>query len=134
MDHDGELSSVAYASLIQTCNRFLLEQMTGESESGSDRTPSLLKSNPNDINFVSKPPLAQLLRVEAKTVSVCTQCGANTSRESFLNVIDLVYPRRVRTFFQSFFGVECRLISNIFVSQCRLCRTNFLLLPIMHLS
>lgn len=99
MDHDGESSNVAYASLIQTCNRFLLEQMTGESELGLDRTVSLLKVMPNDPNFNSKPPLAQLLRVEAKTVSTCTQCGATAFRDSVLNVIDLVYPRRVRTFF-----------------------------------
>lgn len=91
MDHDGESSTVAYASLIQTCNRFLLEQMTGESDSPG-RNPSLLKSIPDSS---SRPPLAQILRVDAKTVSLCTQCGASTSRDSVLNVIDLVYPRRV---------------------------------------
>lgn len=91
MDHDGESSTVAYASLIQTFNRYLLEQMTAESDAPG-RNPSLIKALPDSH---SRPPLAQLLRVEAKTMSLCQQCGASPSRESPLNVIDLIYPRRV---------------------------------------
>jgi PAB-dependent poly(A)-specific ribonuclease subunit 2 len=92
MDHDGESSTVAYASLIQTFNRYLLEQMTAESQNVAGSNPSLFKNVPDSL---SRAPLAQLLRVEAKTVSVCQQCGVAASRETSLSVIDLVYPRRV---------------------------------------
>ncbi|KAK4698993.1 PAB-dependent poly(A)-specific ribonuclease subunit 2, partial [Phenoliferia sp. Uapishka_3] len=84
MDHDGE-ATVAYASLIQTFNRYLLDQMTAESDSLGLK-PSLIKSAPEPT---SKSPLAQLLRVEAKTVSVCQQCGVATTRDNALSVIDL---------------------------------------------
>ena len=89
MDHDGE-ATVAYASLIQTFNRYLLDQMTAEADAPGAK-PSLIKSTPHPT---PKSPLAQLLRVEAKTVSVCQQCGVATTRDNALSVIDLVYPRR----------------------------------------
>lgn len=100
MDHDGE-ATVAYASLIQTFNRYLLEQMTAESDSPGLK-PSLIKSTPEPT---IKSPLAQLLKIDAKTVSVCQQCGVATSRDNALSFIDLVYPRRVRARFRC--GLVC---------------------------
>lgn len=91
MDHDRDSNTVAYASLIQTFNRYLLEQMTVESESAGSN-PSLIKSSPGPT---TRSPLAQLLKVEAKTTSTCQQCNGQTSRDSSLSVIDMVYPRKV---------------------------------------
>lgn len=92
VDHDGENSTVAYASLIQTFNRYLLEQMSAESHVAGPN-PSLVKGVADSL---SRAPLAQLLRLETKTVSLCQQCGVSTRRDTNLSVIDLVYPRRVR--------------------------------------
>jgi PAB-dependent poly(A)-specific ribonuclease subunit 2 len=92
MDHDGESSTVAYASLIQTFNRFLIDQMTAEADSPG-RNPALLKSTSS-----LRSPLTQLLATEAKTLSIC-QCGGQTSRDSTLSVVDMIYPRRVCFFF-----------------------------------
>lgn len=117
MDHDHESSTIAYASLIQTFNRFLLEQMTAESDQPG-RNPLVFKSAsspppPPPLALNTKPngrygkgaastpltsvrsPLTQLLRVEARSVSTC-QCGGTTARESPFNMVDLIYPRRVR--------------------------------------
>lgn len=91
MDHDGESSTVAYASLIQTFNRFLIDQMTAEADSPG-RNPILLKSTTS-----TRSPMTQLLAIEARTLSTC-QCGGQTSRDSTLAVVDLIYPRRVRIF------------------------------------
>ncbi|GAA5925112.1 hypothetical protein JCM1841_005790 [Sporobolomyces salmonicolor] len=95
LDNDST-KTVAYSTLIQTLNRYLLEQMTAESAfpprpSSSAPNSPLLKNAPVDP---SKPPLAQLVKVETKSLSVCQACGARSERDTGLNVIDLVYPRR----------------------------------------
>lgn len=91
VDHDGESATVAYASLIQTFNRYLLEQMTAESHVAGPN-PSLIKGVPDSL---SRSPLAQLIRIDAKSVSVCQQCGVATNRETSMSVLDIIYPRRV---------------------------------------
>lgn len=90
IDHDGESSTVAYASLIQTFNRYLLEQMTAESHVAESK-PALVKG----ATGTPGPPLSQLIRLDAKSISTCSQCGTASSRDTSLNVIDLIYPRRV---------------------------------------
>ncbi|GAA5890653.1 hypothetical protein JCM5296_004329 [Sporobolomyces johnsonii] len=95
LDNDST-KTVAYSTLIQTFNRYLLEQMTAESALPPRPSPAapntpLLKNAPVDP---SKPPLAQLVKVESKSLSVCQACGARSERDTGLNVIDLVYPRR----------------------------------------
>lgn len=91
MDHDGESSTVAYASLIQTFNRYLLEQMTAESHI-SDTDPILIKGRTSSS---IDPPLAQLIRLNAETVSTCALCGAASRRDTSVSVVDMIYPRRV---------------------------------------
>ncbi|SCZ99141.1 BZ3500_MvSof-1268-A1-R1_Chr3-1g05835 [Microbotryum saponariae] len=93
MDHDNETSStVAYASLIQTFSRYLLEQMSAESNVGSNAPLCKAKTTTDDASVPS--PLAQLLRIEAKTVSVCSQCGSQSKRDTGFSTVDLLYPRR----------------------------------------
>ena len=135
MDHDHESSTIAYASLIQTFNRFLLEQMTAESDQPG-RNPLVFKSsssslgppppsNPRGRNGKSavatsvRSPLTQLLRVEARSVSTC-QCGGTTARESPFNMVDLIYPRRV----SSAIPLQIRVEIDIFGD--RRCRTKSL--------
>jgi PAB-dependent poly(A)-specific ribonuclease subunit 2 len=65
--------------------------MTAESHVAGPK-PSLIKGVPDSL---SRSPLAQLIRIEAKSVSVCQQCGVATSRDTSMSVIDIVYPRRV---------------------------------------
>ena len=107
IDHENDAAkSVAYATLIQTFNRFLLECMTSESTlpaipatSSSPRIPpspppSLLKNAPAGVPV--KAPLAQVVKVDAQSLSTCQNCSVTSERETGLNVIDLQYPRRVR--------------------------------------
>ncbi|GAA5943118.1 hypothetical protein JCM3775_000652 [Rhodotorula graminis] len=105
IDHENDAAkSVAYATLIQTFNRFLLECMTSESTlpaipatSSSPRippppAPSLLKNAPPGVPV--KAPLAQVVKVDAQSLSTCQNCSVTSERETGLNVIDLQYPRR----------------------------------------
>ncbi|BGO90283.1 hypothetical protein NBRC10512_004804 [Rhodotorula toruloides] len=99
IDHENDATkSVAYATLIQTFNRYLLEQLTAESvlpassKSMPSQQVSLLKNAPEDSQ--RKPPLAQLVKVETHSLSTCQNCLAKSDRETSLNVIDLVYPRK----------------------------------------
>ncbi|GAA6000190.1 hypothetical protein JCM10207_007897 [Rhodosporidiobolus poonsookiae] len=96
IDHENDHSkSVAYATLIQTFNRYLLEQLTSESSLPIPplRRPhaSLLKGVPPQA---ARPPLAQLVKIEAQSLSTCQNCQAKSEREVGLNVVDMIYPRR----------------------------------------
>ncbi|KAK4051846.1 poly(A)-specific ribonuclease [Microbotryomycetes sp. JL201] len=63
MDNDRDSASVAYASLIQTFSRYLLEQMTTESNLPESQT-RLLR---NFKKAEERAPLAQLLRLDVGT-------------------------------------------------------------------
>ncbi|KAM0788388.1 hypothetical protein ACM66B_001526 [Microbotryomycetes sp. NB124-2] len=92
MDNERDSPSVAYASLIQTFSRYLLEQMTTESKLVGAKTRLLKTVDVKDSE--DRAPLAQLMRLEVGSVSVCQSCGAQSTRETSLGVIDLVYPRK----------------------------------------
>ncbi|GAA6005194.1 hypothetical protein JCM11491_002615 [Sporobolomyces phaffii] len=90
--------TTAYSTLIQTFNRYLLEQMTTESSLPPNIVPSpepLLKNSPfsTEPGKVT-PPMAQLVKVDLRTLSTCSSCGAKSERDTGANVIDLIYPRR----------------------------------------
>ncbi|GAA5855893.1 hypothetical protein JCM8547_000402 [Rhodosporidiobolus lusitaniae] len=96
IDHENDASkSVAYATLIQTFNRYLLEQLTSES---SIPPPPSRRPHPSIVKDVppryGRAPLAQLVKLDTTSVSVCQNCQAKSERETGLNVIDMVYPRR----------------------------------------
>ncbi|GAA5911786.1 hypothetical protein JCM6882_003353 [Rhodosporidiobolus microsporus] len=96
IDHENDAAkSVAYATLIQTFNRYLLEQLTSESSlpppSSRRPHPSIIKDIPPQAG---RPPLAQLVKLETTSVSVCQNCQAKSERDTALNVVDMVYPRR----------------------------------------
>ncbi|GAA5946166.1 hypothetical protein JCM3765_000141 [Sporobolomyces pararoseus] len=90
--------TTAYSTLIQTFNRYLLEQMTTESSLPPNIVPTpalLLKNSPFSTEpGKATPPMAQLVRVDLKSLSTCSNCGAKGERETPANVVDLIYPRR----------------------------------------
>ena len=86
-DQEDDVSAVAYASLIQTFNRYLLEQFTVDAGIPGPSPP--LIRNASDMSSMS-----QLLRSFARTQSTCP-CGAVTSRETALTSIDMIYPPKV---------------------------------------
>ncbi|GAA5974216.1 hypothetical protein JCM11641_003332 [Rhodosporidiobolus odoratus] len=96
IDHENDAAkSVAYATLIQTFNRYLLEQLTSES---ALPPPPSRRSHPSIIKDVppqsGRPPLAQLVKLETTSLSICQNCQAKSERDTALNVIDMTYPRR----------------------------------------
>lgn len=97
MDVDDTASQVAYSSLIQICNRFLLETMNSESDRGQSNT-RLLKAEASPPARLIPAPLSQIMGLSVRTTSTCSQCGFRTARDSTTNVLDLVYPRKVGIF------------------------------------
>lgn len=94
MDFDDSSSQTAYSALIQTANRFLLETMTTESDvHGMRRTVAI---QPRGALQSSLPILSQLIGLHTQTINICSACGHQAQRESIANVLDLVYPRKVR--------------------------------------
>lgn len=91
MDHNRDSATVAYASLIQTFSRYLLEQMTTESQLDK-KPPALVKGLDGSAQ---RSPLAQLTRLDAKSISTCQSCGVAMPRDTSLGVLDLIYPRKV---------------------------------------
>lgn len=95
MDIDDASSQVAYSSLIQICNRFFLETMNSEADRGA-KNPAVLKTENNSLARLTPSPLSQIMGLAVRTTSTCSHCGYRSSRESTTNVLDLVYPRKVR--------------------------------------
>lgn len=96
MDIDDASSQVAYSSLIQICNRFLLETMNSEADRGA-KNSDVLKQEPKTLARITPSPLSQIMGLAVRTTSTCSHCGYRSSRESSTNVLDLVYPRKVST-------------------------------------
>lgn len=94
MDIDETSSQVAYSSLIQICNRFLLETMNTESDRGANNS-RILKVDAGLPPRIAPPALSQIMGLAVRTTSTCSHCGFRNSRESTTNVLDLVYPRKV---------------------------------------
>lgn len=91
---DGEHSD--YASMIQTLNRFILEEFATEGNAGPDN-PRLL-DQPH--LRPGAPPITQLLGIDAKTVTACTNCGFSRDKDIMSHAVDMVYPRKVCSLYQ----------------------------------
>lgn len=93
IDHENDATkSVAYSTLIQTFNRYLLEQMNTESTIPKSTLPQLIKG---PAIVPPLPPLAQVVKLDLHSASSCQSCGAKSDRDTGVNVIDLSYPRKV---------------------------------------
>lgn len=94
MDHDAlsssssHISDVAYANLIQTVNRFLLDS------AASSWAEMAVASQVDGAQSVSPGLLEDALAPTTRVDSVCLSCGQVVSRPSKALVIDLVYPRK----------------------------------------
>lgn len=92
IDHENDATkSVAYSTLIQTFNRYLLEQMNTESTIPKSILPQLIKGPAISPPL---PPLAQVVKLDLHSASSCQSCGAKSDRDTGVNVIDLSYPRK----------------------------------------
>lgn len=89
-DNDEDDSSVSYTLLIQTFNRFVLEQINAEANLNSKNAwvvPPFQTEGP--------PPssVAQVLSCHINAKATCTVCGTQSERTSSPNVQDIIYPR-----------------------------------------
>jgi len=81
--------------MIQQINRFILEEFSVEGNT-FPHNPYLipLEGDTPSATFAAAP-ITQLLGVDAKTVTVCTNCGFKRDKDLMSHVIDLIYPRKV---------------------------------------
>lgn len=94
MDSDESSSShAAYSSLIQTFNRFLLETISNESNAHEHNQAVTAQRTQDRIPSA----VAQLVGLAMRTATICKSCGYHTARESINNVLDFVYPPKVRS-------------------------------------
>jgi len=95
MDLEDSTSQISYSSLIQTFNQFLLDQMTVEADLTPNPNPLLRKDGQSGT---VPSTVSQLFGMHTTTKTLCPECGAQSGRDSLKNVLDLVYPRKVRPF------------------------------------
>lgn len=78
--------------MIQTLNRFILEEFATEGNE-TPNNPRLTRQE--DLNPAA-PPVTQLLGIDAKTVTTCTNCGFARDKDIVSHAVDMIYPRKVR--------------------------------------
>ncbi|TIC65270.1 hypothetical protein E3Q02_02279 [Wallemia mellicola] len=87
---DADISgnhNAPYGNMIQSFNRFLLEQMSVESWT--------FQPSPQICNNGNMSPISQLLGIESLSVSMCTDgCGSRSVRKGVTHVIEFMYPRK----------------------------------------
>ncbi|KZT59790.1 hypothetical protein CALCODRAFT_176596 [Calocera cornea HHB12733] len=92
VESDYQDNTTDYGTLIQTFQRFLLDQMTTESDRKPGKNPALcedLRGHP-----LTSSPVTQLTGLNTTTVVTCLQCRATSTKEGISHVVDLVYPRK----------------------------------------
>jgi PAB-dependent poly(A)-specific ribonuclease subunit 2 len=91
---------VDYAPMIQSFHRFLVDHFSSEGNT-FPHNPLLLRSlaQRTHPNSPAAAPTTQLLGIDAKTIITCLSCKAIREKESMTHIVDLVYPRKVCTFF-----------------------------------
>jgi PAB-dependent poly(A)-specific ribonuclease subunit 2 len=83
--------------MIQSFHRFLIDHLSLEGNS-FPRNPYLIHQPfQEDTHSPAAAPITQLLGIDAKNVITCMSCKAVREKENMTHVVDMVYPRRVRT-------------------------------------
>lgn len=123
MDYGVESSDHHYGHMIQSFHRFLLDTLAEEGDA-YPHNPWLLPPRSAGAEQQSEDPMTrntapaaitQLCGVDAKNVITCTNCGAVREKENMVHVIDLVYPKKVRTCYRLHHRRRCSI--NLFKSR-----------------
>jgi len=92
VDYGRMPAGTDYAQTIQSFHRFFVDHLVME----GDMTPS----NPAIVPHLSShppPPLTQLVGISAETDITCLSCRASRSKHNTTHILDMVYPRSVRS-------------------------------------
>ena len=81
--------------MIQQINRFILEEFSVEGNTFPHNPYLIPLEGDTPPAAFAAAPITQLLGVDAKTVTVCTNCGFKRDKDLMSHVIDLIYPRKV---------------------------------------
>jgi PAB-dependent poly(A)-specific ribonuclease subunit 2 len=95
MDYGKESTDHNYGHMIQAFHRFLMDNLSSEGNS-YPRNPWLLPP-PTEHNDPAPAPITQLCGIDAKSVITCMNCHAVREKENMTHVVDMSYPRKVRT-------------------------------------
>ncbi|KAL1747522.1 ubiquitin carboxyl-terminal hydrolase-domain-containing protein [Schizophyllum fasciatum] len=92
VDFGREPTTIDYATMIQSFNRFLIDHISSEGNAFPQNPVLLPGVRPADS--YSPAPITQLMGIDAKTLVVCRACNAVREKESMTHVVDLTYPRK----------------------------------------
>ncbi|KAF8163190.1 ubiquitin carboxyl-terminal hydrolase-domain-containing protein [Crassisporium funariophilum] len=92
IDYGRQAVEVDYVQKIQTFHRFLIDHLSSEGNS-FPHNPLLLSSE----SWSHRPapsPITQLLGVDGKNVTTCSNCKSVREKDNMTHVVDLIYPRK----------------------------------------
>ena len=92
IDYGKESAALNYAHMIQSCHRFLIDNLSVEGN-GYPLNPPLIPKYASSQNPPS--PITQIVGIQAKNITTCNHCRAKREKEQTMHVVDLVYPRKV---------------------------------------
>ncbi|KAK7689093.1 hypothetical protein QCA50_007784 [Cerrena zonata] len=95
IDYGRESAALNYAHMIQSCHRFLIENLSLEGN-GYPQNPPLLPKYA-DGRQAPPSPITQIVGIHAKNVLTCGHCHTTREKDQIMHVIDLVYPRKPPT-------------------------------------
>ncbi|KEP53440.1 PAB-dependent poly(A)-specific ribonuclease subunit PAN2 [Rhizoctonia solani 123E] len=95
VDYQAEGPKRDYGAIIQVFNRFLLEEMSARSDV-PDGNPWLTRvaENETTANVANKSTITQLMGIDAKSIVMCSACGATTEKDTLSHVVDLTFLRK----------------------------------------
>jgi hypothetical protein len=97
IDYGRESTEVDYAHMIQSFHRFFVDHLSIEGNAFPHNPRLIHQVFQEDTHSPAAAPITQLLGIDAKTIITCMSCKAVREKENMTHVVDMVYPRRVRT-------------------------------------
>lgn len=96
IDYGREAAEVDYAHMIQSFHRFLVEHLSSE-DIYRGAIPVVVNNPvaPSNPMSPTAAPFTQLLGIDAKNLTTCTNCQAVRGKDNLLHIVDLTYPRKV---------------------------------------
>ena len=98
MDDEENHSTQPYGSLIQNFNRWLLSTLSAESI--VDGQTASIRPTLSSLSLgTPASAIDQVLGIRMRTANRCTSCHATHTRQTFMHVLDVQYPRKADSSF-----------------------------------
>lgn len=102
IDYGRDSVDMDHSHMIQSFHRFLMDHLSTESNA-FPHNPSLISSpfspppGQEGMHQPAAAPVTQLLGLDGKNIMMCTYCQAVREKDNLTHVVDMIYPRKVRS-------------------------------------